>query len=271
MEDLIMKKTLALVLAVLMLALSLVACSGNESKDDATYIEEKGTMIMGITYFEPMNYKDGDKLVGFETEFAEAVCEILGVTPVFQEINWKNKTIELNGKTIDCIWNGMTIDDERLATMSISQPYLNNKQILVVKAENVGKYTDAESFKGAKLVAEAESAGETVIKEEAIFADVSYTAVDSMKTAIMEVAAGTADACVVDYVTSIGMIGEGTAYDNLSVDDAFAFADEQYGIAFRKDSTMTAKVNDAINELLANGKLAAIAEKYKLEDLLITE
>lgn len=108
---------------------------------DWEYIKEKGTLVIGITYFEPMNYlDDNNELTGFETEFAKAVCEILGVTPVFQEISWNSKEMELNGKTIDCIWNGLTIDDERLETMQISKPYMNNKQVMVVKTENVDKY-----------------------------------------------------------------------------------------------------------------------------------
>lgn len=108
---------------------------------DWEYIKEKGTLVIGITYFEPMNYlDDNNELTGFETEFAKAVCEILGVTPVFQEISWNSKEMELNGKTIDCIWNGLTIDDERQETMQISKPYMNNKQVMVVKTENVEKY-----------------------------------------------------------------------------------------------------------------------------------
>lgn len=108
---------------------------------DWEYIKEKGTLVIGITYFEPMNYIDeNNELTGFETEFAKAVCEILGVTPVFQEISWTAKETELNAKNIDCIWNGLTITPERQETMEISKPYMNNKQVLVVKAENVDKY-----------------------------------------------------------------------------------------------------------------------------------
>lgn len=261
-------KFLCLALAALFCLLSLTACGG--SKSDYDTIKKNGELVIGITYFEPMNYIGADgKLTGFETEFATAVCEILGVTPKFQEIVWKTKEIELNGRTIDCIWNGMTIDDDRKASMSISTPYMSNKQVLVVKAENVGKYKTADDFKGVKIVAEAESSGEEVIKTDALFASASFTAVNSMKDAIMEVAAGTVDACVVDFVTSIGMIGEGTSYASLAVDPAFAFASEQYGIAFRKGSDLTEKVNAAIAELISNGKLREIAAKYKLEDQLL--
>lgn len=262
-----MKKTAALLMALIMMCVC-VSCA---SSSDAEYIEKKGTLIIGITYFEPMNYLDGDELTGFETEFAKKVCEKLNLTPVFQEINWDTKEIELAGKTIDCIWNGMTITPERLETLSISTAYMSNKQVLVVKSENLDKYTDAASFSGAKLVAEVESAGETVVKENELFAGAEYTAVDSMKTAVMEVAAGTADACVVDYVTSIGMIGEGTSYSGLAVDGDFAFDEETYGIALRKGSDMTEKINAVIAGLLSDGFLETLAAKYKLEDQLITK
>ena len=103
---------------------------------DLAYVQEKGELIIGITYFAPMNYKDADgNLIGFETEFAKAVCEKLGVKAKFVEINWDSKEIELEAKNIDCIWNGMTITDERLANMSISVPYMQNKQVMVAKAK----------------------------------------------------------------------------------------------------------------------------------------
>lgn len=261
-------KLLCLTLAVMFCAMSFVACGSD--KTDYEYIKEKGELVIGITYFEPMNYVGADgQLTGFETEFATAVCEILGVKPKFQEINWKTKEVELNGKTIDCIWNGMTITEDRKASMSISNAYMKNKQVIVLKSENIGKYKTADDFKGIKLVAEAESAGESVAKTNALFTQAAFTPVKSMKDAIMEVAAGTADACVVDFVTSIGMIGEGTAYAALSVDTAFSFDEEEYGIAFRKDSDITAKVNEAIATLIANGTLAKIAAKYKLDGQLI--
>ncbi len=101
---------------------------------DYDYIMNKGELVIGITYFKPMNYLDeNNKLVGFETEFAQAVCDKLGLTAKFVEINWNAKETELAAKNIDCIWNGMTIDDERKANMSITIPYMQNKQVMIVK------------------------------------------------------------------------------------------------------------------------------------------
>lgn len=106
------------------------------TEGDLAYIKDKGELVIGITLFAPMNYEDENgELTGFETEFAKAVCEKLGVKAKFVEINWDAKEIELNSKNIDCIWNGMTINADRLANMSISVPYMQNKQVMVSKAK----------------------------------------------------------------------------------------------------------------------------------------
>lgn len=281
------KKIIALVLAVLMAAMCFVfaACGdkGGETTDpaettaatvesDLDYIKANGKMIIGYTEFAPMNYKDDEgNLVGFETEFAKAVCEELGVEAQFQLIDWGAKETELKSKTIDCIWNGMTITPERQAEMEISTAYMANKQVLLVKAENADKYLTAEDLKGANIVAEIESAGEGVAKENELFAEAKYTAVDSQAKALMEVASGVADGCVVDYVLSIGMIGEGTDYEDLVVVDELSFAEEEYGIAFRKGADTCAAVNEAISNLVESGKLAEIAKTYKLEAQIIAK
>ncbi len=272
------KKTIAIIMAILavVLCFSLAACGdkpdANEANSDLDYIKAKGEMIIGYTEFAPMNYIDAEgNFVGFETEFAKAVCEELGVEAKFQKIDWKAKETELASKNIDCIWNGMTITPEREEAMSISTPYMANKQVLIVKAENADKYLTAEDVKGANIVAEIESAGAGVAQEDPFFAEANYADVDTQAKALFEVKSGVADACVVDYVLSIGMIGEGTDYEDLVVVDGVAFADEQYGIAFRKDSDTTEAVNEAISNLVANGKLAEIAATYKLQEQIIAE
>ena len=265
-----MKKLLALILTLVM-AVTLVACGGTNddvaTDSDAAYITDKGTMVIGMTLFAPMDYMDENgELTGFEVEFGKAVCEKLGLTPEFIEINWDAKETELAAKNIDCIWNGMTITEERAANMSISVPYMTNKQVVVTKAENAEKY--AASLKDAVVVAEAGSAGEELATANPFFADAEFTPVDSMAKALMDVAAGTSDVAVVDYVASIGSIGEGTDFEDLVVVETEEFSPEEYGIAFRKGSDMTAKVNEAIKELAADGTLATIAAKYKLDEVL---
>ncbi|MBO5364454.1 MAG: transporter substrate-binding domain-containing protein [Clostridia bacterium] len=148
--------------------------------------------------------------------------------------------------------------------------------ILVVSLAACGQQvaTDidyATSVEGAKIVAEAGSAGEELANTDAFFANAEFTPVDSMAKALMEVASGTADIAIVDYVTSIGSIGEGTDFADLSVVEGKGFGEEEYGIAFRKGSDITPAVNAAIKELAEEGKLAEIAAKYKLDELIILD
>ncbi len=273
-----MKKLLALTLTVIMAAAMLVGCGSKpaenaapqdaaKTESDLAYITDKGKMTIGMTIFAPMNYYDeNNELIGFEVDFGKAVCEKLGVEPEFVEINWDAKEVELNAKNIDCIWNGMTITDERKANMSVSNPYMTNKQVMVAKKDKADSYK--ESAADALVVAEAGSAGEELATGDAFFKDANFTAVDSMAKALMDVASGTSDIAIVDYVTSIGSIGEGTDYEDLVVVDAADFSPEEYGIAFRKGSDTTAKVNSIISELVADGTLAEIAAKYKLDGVL---
>ncbi len=162
-------------------------------------IKNSGVLKIGYTIMKPLNYTDEEgKFVGFETEFATAVCEKLGVVPEFIEIEWAAKEIELNSKNIDCIWNGMTITEERMENMSITMPYLANRQVLVVREENVEKFS--QSLDGAVVIAEGGSAGEELATTGEDFANAEYTAVASQATALMDVAAGTSDVAVIDYV-----------------------------------------------------------------------
>ncbi len=286
-----MKKIIALLLAVMVTVTVFAGCgqsktseaSGSskaestEQKSDADsdwgYIQNKGKMTIGITYFEPMNFKDeSGKLTGFETEFAEAVCAELGVTAEFQEIEWDSKEVELKSKTIDCIWNGLTITDERKNNMDITNPYMENKQVMVVKAENAEKYATAEGVKDAKVIAEAGSAGEEVAKGDEFFKQAKYTPADSQAKALLEVKSGTSDIAVIDYVMSIGTLRAGSDYADLKVIESKSFAPEQYGVAFRKNSPETLeKVNAAIKTLAENGKLTEIAEKYNLKEQIIVK
>lgn len=268
-----MKKALCLILVLLTVIASFASCEKKETVDgDWKYIKDKGEMLIGITYFIPMNYyNESNELVGFETEFAKAVCEKLGVKAKFVEIDWDSKETELNAKNIDCIWNGMTIDDDRKANMQISVPYMRNKQVMVAAAENAEALKTAEGVKGKSIVAEQGSAGESLAKADEFFKDANFVAVDTQAKALMEVKSKTADAAIIDYVMSIGSIGEGTDYSDIVVVPNEGFAPEEYGIAFRKGSNTVDKVNEAIQTLANEGKLKEIAAKYKLADLLLVQ
>ena len=250
-----MKKLLALVLT-LMLAVTMFAACGEEKEEK----KEENKLLVGYTIYEPMNYMDGDKLTGFDTEFTEAVCEKLGYTPEFVEINWDTKFVTLDAKQIDCIWNGMTISEEVKANCDVSVPYVKNAQVVVMKKDVIDNYADAESLKDLKFTAEAGSAGETAIVDNAL--DANYVPVATQADAVTAVMGGQADACVIDITMAKAMTAEGTDFDSLGY--SIELTTEEYGIGFRKGSDLTEKVNNAIAELVEDGTLPALAEKYGL-------
>lgn len=271
-----MKKTLklaALALAALML-LTGFACAKTDTaaetaEDDYAYIQEKGTLTIGITEYAPMNYYDEDgNLIGFDTEFAEAACTALGLTPDFVVIDWDSKELELSSKKIDCIWNGLTVTEERRANMDFTIPYLKNQQVVVIRSADADAYTSAESFSGLEVVAEAGSAGADAIA--ANMPDATFTEVQAQSDALLEVKAGKAAAAVVDLTMAKAMTGEGTDYSDLTIAD-IDMLDEEYAIGFRVGSTATEEFNNVIDQLSADGTLASLAEKYGLSDLLIQD
>ena len=236
---------------------------------DWQYIADKGNFVAGITLFEPMNYYDENgELTGFETEFTKAVCEKLGVEAKFQEIEWDKKEIELNAKTIDAIWNGLTVTEERKENMGFSKSYVRNKQVVVVKADNKDKYTDEASMAGASCAAESGSAGQTAIETSSVLSQNEFVGASAQKDVLLEVKAGTVELGVLDYVMAKASIGEGTDYSDLMIVEGVELAPEEYAIGMRKGDTETIeKVNGAIDELVADGTLKALAEKYGLADV----
>lgn len=274
-----MKKLLALFLACFMV-FGLTACGGEkddasknetETTSDWASIKKSGTLKIGITIYEPMNYKDEDgELTGFDTEYAEAVCEKLGVEPEFIEINWETKETELESGNIDCIWNGFTIRDDLKEQITFTDPYIKNKQVVVIQKKNADKYTDAKSLEGATVSAEKGSAGEKVVTEEKALGDVECVSVTKQTDALTEVKAGTSDAAVLDYTLAFSMVGEGTDYEDLMMVDGLELAVEEYGIGCRLDSDLAQKINDATAELVKDGTLDKIAKKYDLAASLIS-
>lgn len=236
---------------------------------DWQYIADKGNFVAGITLFEPMNYYDENgELTGFETEFTKAVCEKLGVEAKFQEIEWDKKEIELNAKTIDAIWNGLTVTEERKENMGFSKSYVRNKQVVVIKADNKDKYTDEASMAGASCAAESGSAGQTAIETSSVLSQNEFVGASAQKDVLLEVKAGTVELGVLDYVMANASIGEGTDYSDLMIVEGVELAPEEYAIGMRKGDTETIeKINGAIDELVADGTLKALAEKYGLADV----
>lgn len=262
-----MKRFLAWILIAVLCVGGMASC-GNE-KTDWAYIEDKGELVIGITLFEPMNYYDENgKLTGFETEFAEAVCAKLGVSPKFQVIEWEQKETELKSRTIDVIWNGLTITEDRRENMAFSTAYVSNKQVVITKASNLDKYATVDGMAGASIAAENGSAGETAIKENAVLSQNNYTPVAAQKDVLLEVKAGTSELGVIDLVMALASVKEGTDYADLAIVDGVELTAEEYAIGLRKEDTeFQKKLNAAIDEMVKDGSLAALAEKYGLADV----
>lgn len=247
-----MKKIIALLLALVM-----VFAFGGCSKE-----KDADTLKIGYTIYEPMNYLDANgELTGFDTEFAKLVCEKLGKTPEFIEINWDTKFPTLDAGQIDCIWNGMTISEEVKKNCIVSTAYVKNAQVVVMAKDKLDTYKDVESLKGLRFAAEAGSAGETAIKDNGL--DANYTPVAAQTDALLALAGGQADACVIDITMAQASTAEGTSYSKYGY--AIELTTEEYGIGFRTDDKeLQESVNKAIAALAEEGKLAELAKKYEL-------
>ena len=280
-----MKKIVCMLLT-LILAFSLCACSGSNqpaagggqtaaaggqtaADSDLAYIKEKGTLIVGITEFEPMDYQDASgNWIGFDADMAKAFAESLGVTAEFQIIDWDNKVFELNGKTIDCVWNGMTLTSEVLSSMECSNAYCNNAQVIVVpvsRADEFGIDMDFSLLQTLNYAVESGSAGQ----EEVEVLGAPFTEVADQATALLEVSAGTAEAAVIDALMAGAMIGPGTSYADLTY--TVSLNSEEYGVGFRKDSDMAVALNQFLKDAYAGGTLQACAETYGIQAALVAQ
>ncbi len=243
-----------------------------EGDSDLAYVKEKGTLVVGITNFEPMDYQDASgEWIGFDADMAKAFAASLGVNVEFSEINWDYKVFELDGKTIDCVWNGMTLNDEVMAAMSTSVPYCVNAQVLVVPADKAAEFTDLATLEGLSVAVEAGSAGEDAA--EALGA--STTPVQKQSDTLLEVSAGTSDAAVIDLLMAGAMIGEGTSYDNLTftlnLNTVQGLDSENYGVGFRTGSDLVEAFNDFWAASVTDGTALSTAEAYGVQESVILD
>ncbi len=261
-----MKKLLSLLLATLMIMGSVAAFSSCSKEE---------TLVCGVTIFENMNEKDADgNWTGFESEFAMEVGKILGMKVEFQEIVWEQKYNELNSGAIDCIWNGFTANSsdngvKRSELVDFSYGYMLNQQCIVVKKSNLATYVDEAALAGKKACVEGGSAGESYAKS--VTDEDKIVKATAQINSFTEVKSGAVDFAVVDIVLAKNICGQAD-YADLAIVDAIELESEIYAIGFKKGSELTEKVNAAIKELEANGKLAELAKKYGFENVLkITE
>ena len=233
---------------------------------DMQYVKDKGTLIVGITNFEPMDYKDeSGEWVGFDADMAKAFAESLGVEVEFVEIDWDNKILELDARSIDCVWNGMTLTDEVTSSMACTNAYLNNAQVVVVPSDVAGQYQDVDSLSGLSFAVGSGSAGE----EQVSALGLEYTPVTAQADALMEVAAGTSDAAVIDSLMAGAMIGEGTAYADLTY--TIGLNSEEYGVGFRQGSDLAEELNNFFAQSYEEGTMQEIAETYGVQAALIEQ
>ena len=227
---------------------------------------DETTALVGITDFEPMDYKDADgNWIGFDADMAQAFAESLGVDVEFVEIDWDNKVLELDSQAIDCVWNGMTLTDEVTSAMECSNAYCNNAQVVIVPADKADQYQTVEACADLAFAVEAGSAGEAEISALGY----SYTPVKAQSDALMEVAAGTSDAAVIDSLMAAAMVGEGTGYANLTY--TVGLNSEEYGVGFRKGSDLAAALNDFFAAAYADGSMIECAETYGVQAALIAQ
>lgn len=269
-------------MAILMLVLCLAGCGKKDqttttddgaqgttagTSTDSAYVKSNGKLVIGITEFAPMDFqKEGStEWVGFDADLAKAFAAELGVEAEFVVINWNNKEFELNSKSIDCVWNGMTLTDGVKAAMETSNAYCKNAQVVVLPKDKAANYSSVEDLKDLSFAAEGGSAGEEILTTLGY----NVTPVTAQSDAIKEVAAGTSDAAVIDLLMAGAMIGENTSYSNLTF--SFELTSEEYGVGFRKGSDLAQKLNDFFVKVYADGTMAKLAEQYSISSANIVE
>ncbi len=257
-----MKKVFALVLALVLVAACFVGCAPKEEK----------TVVVGYTLYAPMNYLDeNNKLIGFDTELAEAVFKGLGYTVVFQEIDWESKYTDLDSNTIDCIWNGFTCNTAdndgilRSEKVDFSFKYMENQQVIIAKADS--GITSAADLAGKIAAAESGSAGEAYAQG---FESVTVKGFTKQTDCLFEVNAGTVDFAVLDAQLARSYAGKGD-YTNIAIVDGLESDAEFYAIGFKKGSELTKLVNEQLEKLAADGTIAQLAEKYGVSNTAITD
>lgn len=265
-----MKKYIALLLALVMV-FALAACGSKaepaaDADGEVAAVKAAGKLVVGITDYKPMDYKENDEWIGFDADMAKAFAKELGVEVEFVEIDWDNKIMELNGGSVDCIWNGMTLTDEVKSSMDCSVPYCVNTQVVIMTADKAGQYADAASLSGLSVAVEAGSAGEAAANT---LEGVTVTPVKDQASALMEVASGTSDACVIDLIMAAAMVGEGTDYADLTVAVTLGAENaEEFGVGFRQGSDLVAAFNDFFTAAVSDGLVGELAEQYGITGML---
>ena len=278
-----MKKLIALML-VLALAFAFAACNNSTTPNDGDVDNDANDLVneldqdsftmpdtlkLGLdASFPPMGYTDETgAIVGFDIDMAKAVCDYYGIELECIPIEWDNKDAELATGTIDCIWNGLTITDERLENYCMSRPYLANRQVVVVT--NDSEIATLADLAGKTVALQSDSsASEALEANEEVNASIAQKVelLDNL-TALMDLQAGNVDAVILDEVVANYVITE-NGYPLTVLEESLA--PEEYGIGFAKEnSDLCAAVEKALDELKADGTIAEISVKWFGEDKVI--
>ncbi len=264
------------IIALLLVAFTLLSLSAGGTKEDSAVdnslskVLEKGQFVLGLDdSFPPMGYRDEDgEIVGFDIDTAEEVCKRLGVELVCQPIDWAAKEQELQTGNIDCIWNGFTITEERLEAMTFSEPYVDNAQVAVVRIDS--GYETLADLEGKTIGVQAGSSAEDAIDDTEGFRESIKEVVEFKDnlTALMDLEIGGVDAVIMDLLVANDNIARSGKGIFKVLDEGLA--NEEYGIGFRKgDTALRDAVQNALNEMAADGTLAGIAVKWFGADITV--
>jgi len=237
--------------------------AGSQYGSDLEYIKEKGSLVVGVTDCEPLDYLQDGKWVGFDAEMAGLFAESLGLSAEFVEIYWDDKVKLLENGTIDCVWNGMTLTEEVREEMECSDAYLNNAQVVVALAEQADRMQTEEACMHLLFAVEAGSAGEQELKER----NYRYSAVKSQMDALQRAADRRCDAAVLDAIMAGALTGPGKQFENLAA--AVSLSSEEYGVGFRKGSDLAEEFAAFWQKSLEDGTVTAVAEKYGVQGAVI--
>ena len=256
------------IIAILAVILAINLNKGKENEDSLERILNKKTFILGLDdSFPPMGFRnENNEIVGFDIDVAKEVCKRLNVELKLQPISWEAKEQELNSFNIDCIWNGMSVNDERKEKLCLSLPYLENRMSFVVK--NNSNINNLNDLKNKKIGVQSGSTAEEILLESNIYStfDKVITYEDNI-TAFMDMEINQIDCVFLDSVVANYYISENKkAYTVLEE----GMEDEEYAIGFRKnDTSLCKKVNELLLDMKKDGSLAKISEKWFGKDITI--
>lgn len=234
-----------------------------QGQSDLEYVQSKGTLVVGITDYAPMDYRDGEDWTGFDADLAEAFAESLGVTLEFAEIDWDKKAELLEKGSIDCIWNGLTMTEELQETISCSKPYLSNAQVVVMRSNEMEQYSTVESCQHLLFAVEAGSTGESLMKEKKY----RYTAYSTQMEALQSVSEKKADAVVIDIIMAAYYTGDGQGFEDLQF--SISLNDEKLCVGFRKDSDLTELANEFLKASYEEGRISSMVERYGIGNAVL--